>query len=102
TGVEYKYLHEPNTTVTLDNSEGNTMLFRDQNGDPIGISKSEIPTSIAEIKDKDVFAPAMRLSISKVEEKLGRKLHFWNDDVVNIGGRKYKKVYLQPFYNLTK
>jgi GNAT superfamily N-acetyltransferase len=38
------------------------------------------------------------LSSQEVEDKLGRELHWWNDDVVFIGGQKYKKVYLRPEY----
>lgn len=38
------------------------------------------------------------LSSQEVENKLGRKLHWWNDDVVYLSGIKYKKVYLRPEY----
>jgi len=38
------------------------------------------------------------LSISEVEHKLGRKLHWWNDDVVEINGAKFKKVFLKSEY----
>ena len=40
------------------------------------------------------------LSSKEVEDKLGRELHWWNDDVVFIGGQKYKKVYLRPEYKM--
>jgi hypothetical protein len=38
------------------------------------------------------------LSSQEVENILGRKLHWWNDDVVYLSGIKYKKVYLRPEY----
>jgi hypothetical protein len=40
------------------------------------------------------------LSIKQVEDNLGRKINSWKDDVVDIGGQKYKKVYLRPEYKL--
>ena len=38
------------------------------------------------------------LSSQEVEDKLGRKLDWWNDDIVYLSGIKYKKVYLRPEY----
>jgi hypothetical protein len=38
------------------------------------------------------------LSSQQVENKLGRELHWWNDDIVYLSGTKYKKVYLRPEY----
>jgi len=38
------------------------------------------------------------LSSQEVEYKLGRELHWWNDDIVYLSGIKYKKVYLRPEY----
>jgi len=38
------------------------------------------------------------LSSQEIEQKLGRKLHWWNDDVVIINGTEYKKVFLKPEY----
>jgi len=38
------------------------------------------------------------LSSQEVEYKLGRKLDWWNDDIVYLSGIKYKKVYLRPEY----
>lgn len=38
------------------------------------------------------------LTTEQVENKLGRKLHWWNDDVVFINGIEYKKVFLKPEY----
>lgn len=38
------------------------------------------------------------LSIEEVEQKLGRELHWWNDDIVYLSGIEYKKVYLRPEY----
>ena len=38
------------------------------------------------------------LSIEEVEQKLGRELHWWNDDIVYLIGIEYKKVYLRPEY----
>ena len=40
------------------------------------------------------------LKIEQVEIKLGRKLHWWNDDIVYLSGIKYKKVYLRPEYKV--
>jgi hypothetical protein len=40
------------------------------------------------------------LSIKQVEDNLGRKINSWKDDVVDIGGQKYKKVYLRPEYKI--
>lgn len=37
-------------------------------------------------------------SIEQIENKLGRELHWWNDDIVYLSGVKYKKVYLRPEY----
>jgi hypothetical protein len=38
------------------------------------------------------------LKIEQLEIKLGRKLHWWNDDIVYLSGIEYKKVYLRPEY----
>jgi hypothetical protein len=38
------------------------------------------------------------LTIDEVENLLGRKLHWWNDDTIILGNVKYKKIYLQPLY----
>jgi 8-oxo-dGTP pyrophosphatase MutT (NUDIX family) len=38
------------------------------------------------------------LSSQEVEYKLGRELHWWNDDIVYLSGIEYKKVYLRPEY----
>ena len=38
------------------------------------------------------------LTTEQVEKKLGRKLHWWHDDVVSITGIEYKKVFLKPEY----
>jgi hypothetical protein len=38
------------------------------------------------------------LSSQEVEQKLGRELHWWNDDIVYLSNIKYKKVYLRPEY----
>jgi hypothetical protein len=40
------------------------------------------------------------LSSQQVENKLGRELHWWNDDIVYLSGIKYKKVYLRPEYKV--
>jgi hypothetical protein len=39
-----------------------------------------------------------KLTIDEVENLLGRKLHWWNDDTIILGNVKYKKIYLQPLY----
>jgi hypothetical protein len=38
------------------------------------------------------------LTTEQVEQKLGRNLHWWNDDVVTINGAEYKKAFLKPEY----
>ena len=38
------------------------------------------------------------LSIEQVENKLGRKINSWNDDIIYLSGIEYKKVYLRPEY----
>jgi hypothetical protein len=38
------------------------------------------------------------LSSQEVEYKLGRELHWWDDDIVYLSGIKYKKVFLRPEY----
>jgi len=38
------------------------------------------------------------LTTEQVEKKLGRKLHWWNDDVVTINGIEYKKVFFKSEY----
>jgi hypothetical protein len=38
------------------------------------------------------------LSSQEVADKLGRELHWWNDDIVYLSGIEYKKVYLRPEY----
>ena len=40
----------------------------------------------------------LTLTTEQVENKLGRKLHWWDDDVVSINGIEYKKVFLRPEY----
>jgi hypothetical protein len=42
----------------------------------------------------------LTLTSEQVENKLGRKLHWWNDDVVIINGTEYKKVFLKPEYKI--
>jgi hypothetical protein len=38
------------------------------------------------------------IKIDEIENKLGRKLNSWNDDIVYLDGIKYKKVYLRTEY----
>jgi hypothetical protein len=38
------------------------------------------------------------LEANEVEGIIGRKLNLWNDNIVFIEGKKYKKMYLKPFY----
>jgi len=38
------------------------------------------------------------LSSQEVSDKLGRELHWWNDDIVYLSGIKYKKVFLKNEY----
>jgi hypothetical protein len=38
------------------------------------------------------------LTTEQVEQKLGRKLHWWNDAIVTINGVEYKKVFLKNEY----
>jgi hypothetical protein len=59
------------------------------------VSPSAAKNSPVEISSK---AMPNLFSVSEVEQKLARELHWWDDDIVNIGGVKYKKVYLQDFY----
>jgi len=40
------------------------------------------------------------LTTEQVENKLGRKLHWWNDDVVTINGIEYQKVFLRNEYKI--
>ena len=40
----------------------------------------------------------LTLTTEQVENKLDRKLHWWDDDVVSINGIEYKKVFLRPEY----
>jgi hypothetical protein len=61
-------------------------------------AKKVIHASNPNIKYKDGGQIKDLLSAQEVEDKLGRDLHWWNDDVVFIGGQKYKKVYLRPEY----
>ncbi len=42
----------------------------------------------------------LTLTSEQVENKLGRKLHWWNDDVVSINGIEYKKVFLKNEYKI--
>jgi len=42
----------------------------------------------------------LTLTSEQVENKLGRKLHWWNDDIVTINGANYKKVFLKPEYKI--
>jgi Fe-Mn family superoxide dismutase len=42
------------------------------------------------------------LSSQEVADKLGRELHWWNDDIVYLSGIEYKKVYLRPEYKKVK
>lgn len=38
------------------------------------------------------------ISISTIETALGRKLHWWDDDIVKLDGVKYKKCFMRPYY----
>ncbi|MBK7363001.1 MAG: hypothetical protein IPJ01_11955 [Micavibrio sp.] len=40
--------------------------------------------------------------ISFMEEKLGRKINSWKDDVITVEGMSFKKCYLRPYYELIK
>ena len=40
----------------------------------------------------------LTLTSEQVENKLGRKLHWWKDDVVSIKGIEYKKIFLKDEY----
>ena len=41
-----------------------------------------------------------QMTKEQVEEKLGRKLHWWKDDEIIIDGNLYKKEFLKPIYKL--
>jgi hypothetical protein len=49
-------------------------------------------------KTKYEIGGELTLTSEQVENKLGRKLHWWNDDVVSINGIEYKKVFLKSEY----
>ncbi len=49
-------------------------------------------------EDKYEDGGELTLTSEQVENKLGRKLHWWNDDVVSINGIEYKKVFLKSEY----
>jgi len=40
----------------------------------------------------------LTITSEQVEQKLERKLHWWNDDIVSINGIEYKKVFLKNEY----
>jgi len=42
------------------------------------------------------------LTIVQCEEKLGRKLHWWKDDMFSLNGKVYEKCYMLPFYKPVK
>ena len=60
--------------------------------------KFEKGGNILNSENKYELGGELTLTTEQVENKLGRKLHWWNDDVVNINGIEYKKVFLKPEY----
>ena len=57
----------------------------------------------AELKREDKnfeLGGEITLTSEQVENKLGRKLHWWNDDVVTINGIEYQKVFLRNEYKI--
>ena len=50
------------------------------------------------VENKYEIGGEITLTSEQVEKKLGRKLHWWNDDVVTINGIEYKKVFLKDEY----
>jgi len=49
-------------------------------------------------KREVTFNLGKTISINTVETALGRKIDSWKDDVISIGGQKYRKVYLRNEY----
>ena len=73
----------------------------------INLRNSQIPNynfinKIEEINNNAKYSNGGELTLTseQIEKKLGRKLHWWNDDVVTINGTEYKKVFLKPEYKI--
>jgi hypothetical protein len=98
TGKKYKYLHEPNTYITLLKRDNDSLTFTDDNGDWINISNLEIPNSVYDFKATHNIPMPESLSITEVESKIGRKINSWKDNSIQIGKALYEKVYLKPEY----
>ncbi len=69
-----------------------------ESGGAIPIPKEKEPKE-KEVKEiKEIKKGNDIISKNEVIKQLGRPLHFWNDDVINLNGVKYKKAFLQSHY----
>lgn len=63
-------------------------------------SNTTFSSKKADIRYADGGYLSETLTIDEVENLLGRKLHWWKDDVVSINGVEYKKLFLKSEYKI--
>lgn len=102
--VENKFTDKKNPHITLSVSEGLTPA---QSNKEIEEHYNKIQPLNDSVKgyvgffDSFVHKEKITSNILKVSEiqiLIGRKLHWWKDNVVYVHGIKYKKVFLRPEY----
>jgi len=72
--------------------------FYESLGFEVFLSQGNNNLMILNSKNKYAKGGELTLTSEQVENKLSRKLHWWNDDVVSINGIEYKKVFLRNEY----
>ena len=91
-GIRYK----AGTLSGFEDEEGYNYVIFDAND--VIIEGKEKYDEILAGNEKYADGGELTISSEQVENKLGRKLHWWKDDIVYLSGIKYKKVYLRPEY----
>ena len=107
-GEEYKYLHEPNTTVLFKEKSGNTFTFTDKkDGAWINVSKDELASSVS-IKNPSEFRKTVEtiimdnilnneVSVEVLQNVLNREPNYPHEFV---GAMKLEKCFLRPYYRI--
>ena len=95
---------ETDGAIIRDVSDGGlykTDIYAVKNSNQIKLADGSNTTfdgSNPDIRFDDGGSVSDTLTSEQVSEKLGRELHWWNDDIIYLSGIKYKKGYLLSEY----
>jgi hypothetical protein len=81
----------------FDNSNNNYTIFLGTKTN-IDALRSVYSKIVPPFSEGGGVGSEITLTTEQVENKLGRELHWWKDDVVTINGTEYKKIFLKPEY----